>query len=1837
MPRNVNPGDIRVGKGLAPEGTVEDNSLRYPERDADPLRVHIHDPSRAHMASSIGIVDAADCYVSDEVEGALQELCGHTGAGRLNGLISGGTFDEFGGNANGTGPIALAGISSTLTLVSPTEVLMNGTVFDASALTVELPAPADTYYIYLETEATHPSYRTLVAGTAPPPEVETAAGVENVMFAKVVHDGTDITSWQDARFFVRNLDRKVSYSSRQGENVDAWSEGCFATLEAFFFWAENYGDTGTSEEEKGTVLIRGQHLISQSLVVPSDHLQFVGDGEAILLVGNAALDIFTLQDRQDVSFHGINFAAQIPGTRGIVTSGVCSDIVVDSCTFGTVSGVGFLAGLSILGAAGSHRIRMSGCEAFVDGANCHAVVADGVGTASNIDGITIENCFFRGPGVNTPSVGVVFAPTVGGRGASILNTKIDDFYHGIQSGPMAEVRITNTVIKDVQTGFQTNDQVDHLYVSGCGIYLEDNLGKYGFWIKDNSTTINISDTYFQQPLTNMADTVGIRIEAPVGNETLVVVEGCQMEGFYDSVGNTGFGILFSGIGGDTFRNSTIANCTFNGSPIGVEVANGVAITGNTMSAGSADTDMDLILLKGVGGVTVTGNILAGLGNAAKGVCIDGATPGVSCDNVTVANNEITGIKTHGVHLEGEVFHTTITGNRIDGFYESAAAGVPPTAVAIVADGSDDGVPHDGVISDNVISRSMGGIWIRGFNESIPASTFMVSNNNLDEIAFDQAQRSETWDGYGTKALGCEWASDISFLGNKIAHMGIVRDNTGTPLVWANSVWCLGVYLRTSHNLMVENNTVSDSQSTAAGSCLGIVAHVNGLTTTFDMAVVSITDNTVSCGDGNNSDEVGVGVYLTDPAHPCILSDTVLRGNLVIARKGNEVTDGIRITSIDLNGVAYGGYCDQLQIDGNRLQNFDHRGIDLNFPAQGTMNRMNSAASVRIADNYLHSGGAASGCAGISVLVEAGIENGILRDFIIRDNDFANWAGYGIAVKTEGLGGGGYPVFKTVRIVGNTLTGGIPDALSGQHIGIAVLRRGGVYQPTSSLDLALLDNRIGSAHVTDAPIQAMIVDLGTDMEVSALHGFSLRGNTTYSQSDAGLPGVLVSFLGAGDAPTNMVDYSVEDNRFTNLDMGVAATAFEFNITNAGMRSLSISDNFFSGADGPNENGIGCHLQLVATTNTVATSVQWRVQGNEMLGAFKAAVVRHAVREVGIMSNMIRMAPLTATTEPKGYAAISFKVDGENIVDAGLNTLTISDNVAKGGNQGIRVGTVRVEKGVEDVGITDNTLTGQVLPAADGSNLAYGVWTSFATSADPTAQVSGVSIEGNKSTQDANWGGYHIFANFSEALNVQGASVSRNTLLGPHYVADGDYFEKASLVVARAVNHDTATDTMNLRVDDNEIGGTADTYSQCPQNGIYLYGPTDCTAFHKLENLSLSGNLVRVKANPDETADKGRGMWVEFEDKRTAPYLVVGLKIDNNEIQGDNPGRKNELSSYIDGMIVELTCEVNGLSVSNNTLTMHSTRMNRYGLRIYQDFDSAQCERDEKVQELNHFAAYIYLAGFANPPPGSKYDFSAWPTEADKFVAVTWEDVAVRDNTIMWGAGWPEGLIHFSTGKWAEFGAFVFQHIQTLYNPVAQGLPGTWVPANPTSPDHSLYYYRPICVPVWGCSITGNTIRALRSNSSLIVGGVPAGNTSDAFYGVRINACSPYLRWPNESPQGGVYASQISAYLQEGWNVVGNSSVFFMIRTEGDHDTYIGKCVECVIGHDTAMSTWPGQGLNGEPLAMNEATDGDETHMGWGELGCGSFVGDTPAIANLHPSNPGSVYPTARNHNGKPRTQ
>lgn len=421
MPRNVDPGTIQVGKGLAPEGTVEDNSLRRSERDVDPLRVHIHDSSRAHMAEAIGIKDEGDCYTSDDVEGALQEICAGSGAGRLNGLISGGTFNELGNAPNGSGaPVALV----PLTLGTPTEVALSAGVLVAGGLTVTLPDAAVSYFIYVDCDAASPAYRTLQFTAGTPPEVESATGVEHVMIARVDCDGAaQITAWQDARFFVRNLDRKVQYSSRNGENVDAWSEGCFATLESFFFWMQFYGDTGTSEEQKGTVLIRGTHNLSATLTVPSNHLQFIGDGEAVLTSGTLTAPLIDVSNRSDILFRGITFARSAGETAAITGSGTISQVKIENCSFAG----GFPQCVTLTGAS---SVMVQGCS---------LVGFSGVGlNFDDCENVTVEGGLLQG---SSSTAGVQCGATTACAGVVISNVEVSNTDYGVRVYDTAEVRI----------------------------------------------------------------------------------------------------------------------------------------------------------------------------------------------------------------------------------------------------------------------------------------------------------------------------------------------------------------------------------------------------------------------------------------------------------------------------------------------------------------------------------------------------------------------------------------------------------------------------------------------------------------------------------------------------------------------------------------------------------------------------------------------------------------------------------------------------------------------------------------------------------------------------------------------------------------------------------------------------------------------------------------------------------------------------------------------------------------------------------------------------------------------------------------------------------------------------------------------------------------------------------------------------------------------------------------------------------------------------------------------------------------------------------------------------
>jgi hypothetical protein len=357
MPRNANPSTLTPGAGLAPAGTVEDSSLRYPERDVDPLRAHLHDPVRAHMASAIGIVDAGGYYTSDDVEGALQELGGGSAANyaaRQNGWVSAGT--------SAFTTAAVVG-GATVTLSGSWVAITNTGLVDVSGLGITIAGAAGTYWVYLD------STTGLLAQLAAP-AVPDITSDEDIPVGLFTFNGAAITGQRDGRFFVRNDNRKVTYTVRgDGSEEDANSEGAFATIEGAFTWIQAYTTGSGGVSQKSRLTLRGAFTITDTLTIPVGNLEIVGEDAAeITFTSGGATELFDIDAHTNIAFRDISFVCNSVGSVSAIDdlTGPTVGLTVDHCRF---SGTG----------GNSWAFPISLANGFTDlvVSNCGFVVVDG--------------------------------------------------------------------------------------------------------------------------------------------------------------------------------------------------------------------------------------------------------------------------------------------------------------------------------------------------------------------------------------------------------------------------------------------------------------------------------------------------------------------------------------------------------------------------------------------------------------------------------------------------------------------------------------------------------------------------------------------------------------------------------------------------------------------------------------------------------------------------------------------------------------------------------------------------------------------------------------------------------------------------------------------------------------------------------------------------------------------------------------------------------------------------------------------------------------------------------------------------------------------------------------------------------------------------------------------------------------------------------------------------------------------------------------------------------------------------------------------------------------------
>lgn len=389
MPRNVNPATLTPGGGLAPAGTVEDSSLRYAERDVDPLRAHLQDPVRAHMASAIGIVDAGGFYTSDNVEGALQELGGGSAANyaaRQNGWVSAGT--------SAFATAAVVG-GATVTLAGTWQAITNTGLVDVSGFGITIAGAPGSYWVYLD------STTGLLAQLAAP-AVPDITNDEDIPVGLFLFNGAAITSQRDARFFVRNDNRKITYTVRgDGSEEDANSEGAFATIEGAFSWLQAYTTGAGGVSQKSRLTLRGAFTVTDTLTIPVDNLEIVGeDAATITFTSGGATELFDVDTHTNVTFSNLNMVCNTAGFTAAITdlTGPTAGLTVDNCQFSGTGGNSwaFPVGLTL----GVTNVTVKDCTflsvaagVYID--NPAAFDSSGV----TITGNRVEGALFGGYGV----------------------------------------------------------------------------------------------------------------------------------------------------------------------------------------------------------------------------------------------------------------------------------------------------------------------------------------------------------------------------------------------------------------------------------------------------------------------------------------------------------------------------------------------------------------------------------------------------------------------------------------------------------------------------------------------------------------------------------------------------------------------------------------------------------------------------------------------------------------------------------------------------------------------------------------------------------------------------------------------------------------------------------------------------------------------------------------------------------------------------------------------------------------------------------------------------------------------------------------------------------------------------------------------------------------------------------------------------------------------------------------------------------------------------------------------------------------------------------------------
>ena len=522
MPRVTDPSLLTRGGGLSARRSVEATSFVHPTQGLDSTIAHIVDPRRAHMAEAVGVVDVAGNFSSDDVEGALAELASGGGATEQNGVYQGCTY-------------VAAGLGATL--ATPSSVVINGTLRDMAGLGLTLTDNA-TNWLYV-----HGTTGVLSKQVGAPPPV--ISSPEHVLLARIVTAAGAVTSSRDARWFVRNNDRKLPCTVRSvGAEADRNSEAAFESIDAAILYLENFGVSGVMRNT--TLILKGSQTIASSVIIPVNGVTLQGEDGCILTFSTVNAVMIDVSGRSAIRIRDITFRTNGLGAIaiGCPTGGVLTEVYVERCVF-SAGTQDWETGIDFDVAGPQNRVVIRDCDITATAFGIrmrdptNSRVLDTVITESGSGGsygLHLGNIL--GPVGNTEDCQV--------RGVRVVGFGTGGFAHG------PRMQVVGCNFTGADTGLILFGGVSDGVVSGTTIRLSGTTGLIGIDVLGDN--IRIADCRVYNPKaagTYVAEVpVGVRIAT---GSDYITVTGTKVEGFLNSVAPEGYGIHAEGASVDLIK------------------------------------------------------------------------------------------------------------------------------------------------------------------------------------------------------------------------------------------------------------------------------------------------------------------------------------------------------------------------------------------------------------------------------------------------------------------------------------------------------------------------------------------------------------------------------------------------------------------------------------------------------------------------------------------------------------------------------------------------------------------------------------------------------------------------------------------------------------------------------------------------------------------------------------------------------------------------------------------------------------------------------------------------------------------------------------------------------------------------------------------------------------------------------------------------------------------------------------------------------------------------------------------------------------------------------------